>query len=189
MRMDTLIVGLVCLVAGFLGGYFFDVSTAPEPGTGQTSQVQQQDNSNVKLQGEIAQLERVVAQDPANREAWVALGHTYFDSKEHLKAIDAYDRALALKGNDPDVLVDQGTMYRRMGWFDKAIANYDKALGLNPEHKNALFNKGVVYRYDLEDFEGAVAAWELFLQKNPNYPDAANMRKQIEFMKAHPPTK
>lgn len=185
MRIDTLVVGLVCLVIGFLGGYFFDSSSSKVTPQGQ----QVQDNSTpgqMDLQRKIADLEALLAREPDNRQAWVALGNQFFDAEQPMKAVDAYDRALALKGSDPNVLVDQGVMYRRLGWFDKAIGNFNKALEINPQHPQALYNRGIVYRYDLNDFKNAALSWRQLLEISPNAPGAAQLRKEVEFLESHP---
>ena len=79
-----------------------------------------------EIQAQITTLQSVVARDPKNAQAWVQLGNDYFDTHQPQKAIEAYGRALELKPNDPDVLTDQGVMYRDLGQYDKAIANFEK---------------------------------------------------------------
>ncbi len=131
-------------------------------------------------------LQGIVAKEPGNRNAWVQLGHNYFDSEQPMKAIDAYGKALAIDDRDPDILTDQGVMFRRVGWYDKAIANFVKASEIDPTHQQSLYNLGIVYRYDLKDFSKAVAAWEKLLALNPSASGAAQLRKEIEFLKNHP---
>ncbi len=183
MRIDTLIVGLVCLTIGFLGGYFFD-STAPQV----TPQAQQQGGaapSKIDQQKQIADLEQLLSREPDNYRAWVALGNAYYDTDQPMKSAEAYDRALALNDKDPNVIVDQGTMYRRLGWFDKAIANFDRALSIDPNHQQALYNSGVVYRYDLNEFKQAAKKWRKLLELAPNAPGSDQLKKEVEFLETH----
>jgi Flp pilus assembly protein TadD len=49
-----------------------------------------------------------------------------------MEAIDACDNTLVLDGNDPNILTDQGIMYRRIGWFDNAIENFTEANQVDP---------------------------------------------------------
>jgi len=70
----------------------------------------------VNLQQTIKMLEGIVANDPTNRNAWAELGHNYFDSDQPVKAIEAYDKALALGPDDPNILTDQGVMFRSCVW-------------------------------------------------------------------------
>ena len=82
---------------------------------------------NADAQNQLARLEALVRTDPKNHDAWVSLGNLYFDTHQAQRAVDAYGKALALKPNDPNVLTDQGGMYRELTQFDKAIANFQKA--------------------------------------------------------------
>lgn len=137
----------------------------------------------VNFQEDIRILEGVVAKDPNNRNAWVQLGHKYFDSQQPMKAVDAYDKALAMDSNDPNVLTDQGVMFRQLGWYDKAIENFKKANELNPKHIQSLFNLGIVYRYDLQDLPNAIESWEKYLKLNPGGQGAAQVQRELEALK------
>jgi cytochrome c-type biogenesis protein CcmH/NrfG len=101
---------------------------------------------------QIAMAKQIVAKDPKNVQGWVSLGNLYFDSFKAVgdpqraqASVDAYGNALALKPNDPDVLTDQGVMYRDLGKSDKALANFLKASQVDPNHMQSLMNAGVVY--------------------------------------------
>ncbi len=131
-------------------------------------------------------LEEVVAREPDNRNAWVRLGHNYFDSDQPVKAIDAYARALEIDDNDPNVLTDQGIMFRRVGWFDKAIVNFEKASSIDTRHQQSLYNLGIVYRYDLKKFAPAIVAWERFIAINPIGPGADKVRSELKYLKQQP---
>jgi hypothetical protein len=92
----------------------------------------------------IAIAKQLVAQNPKDVQAWISLGNDYFDSHQAQAAIDAYTNALAIDPKNPDVLTDQGVMYRELGQYDKAVANFLKANQLAPAHMQSLFNAGVV---------------------------------------------
>ena len=142
--------------------------------------------ATVNYQQQISMLEGIVAKEPNNRNAWVQLGHAYFDTDQAMKAIEAYDKVLELDGNDPNILTDQGVMFRRLGWFDKAITNFEKASGIAPNHLQSLYNLGIVYRYDLQDFPKAIEVWERFIRINPEGPGAAQVRAEIDALRGSP---
>lgn len=179
---ETLLLVVIAFVAGLLVGILVSkgskgpvsspVATPPAP--------------LVDHKKEIALLEKITVSDPGNREAWVKLGHNYFDSDQPMKAIEAYGKALDIDSNDPDVLTDQGIMFRRVGWFDKAIENFIKASRLDPNHAQSLYNLGIVYRFDLKDFPKAKEAWTKFLSLNPSGPGADQVRAELKVMEAHP---
>ncbi len=139
----------------------------------------------VNHQQQITMLEGIVSREPENRNAWVQLGHNFFDANQPMKAIDAYGKALELEANDANILTDQGVMYRRVGWYDKAITNFEKANALDRSHQQSLYNLGVVYRYDLQDFEKAIDAWSRFIALNPSGAGIDQIKAELEFLKSH----
>ncbi len=137
-----------------------------------------------EVQARITTLQSIVARDPRNVQAWVELGNAFFDTRQPQKSVEAYGRALELKPDDPNVLTDQGVMYRELGQFDKAIANFEKANKAEPSHVQSLFNMGIVYSQDLKKPEKAVAAWNKVIQVAPQSPQAAQARQLIAELQA-----
>jgi len=184
MKKETILFVAVALTAGILIGVIVTNSkndsspTVPAANLVPVPLLKQQQQTTI--------LEGIVAREPDNRNAWIKLGHDYFDSDQPVKAIEAYARALELNGNDPDVLTDQGVMYRRLGWFDKAINNFEKANKIDNNHQQSLYNLGIVYRYDLQDFAKAIATWERFIAINPSSSGAEQIRSELELLKKHP---
>lgn len=161
---------LLCLVIGFLGGIVFSVykspGQAPSSGT-PTVQPQQSQGISPDMAKQFLELEREVAANPKNVEAWTQLGHLYFDTNQIKKAINAYNKSLELNPDDPDVLTDLGVMYRRDGDPAQAVATFDRAIAVNPLHETSRFNKAIVLLYDMKDKEGAIKAWEELIKANP----------------------
>ncbi len=184
MKKETLLFVIIALAVGILVGVIFsnskkESSSSAPAGTSMPAPA-------VNHQQQITMLEGIVAKDPDNRNAWVQLGHNFFDSDQPMKAIDAYEKALELGAADPDILTDQGVMYRRVGWFDKAIKNFESAYELDNNHQQSLFNLGIVYRYDLQNFDKAIESWEKFMANNPTGPGADQIRAELEMLKKHP---
>ncbi|MEW6593927.1 MAG: tetratricopeptide repeat protein [Thermodesulfobacteriota bacterium] len=170
VKKETLyLVACACLLIGFLGGIVFSVYKAPAPGPqgGTASQQEGAGQLTPEQMNAMLNLEREVAANPNNGEAWTQLGHLYFDSNQPQKAIKAYTRSLAINPNDANVLTDLGVMYRSNNEPKKAIESFDKAIAVDPRHETARFNKGVVLLYDLKDKEGAIKIWEELVALNP----------------------
>ena len=172
VKKEVMYIGIgVALVVGVLIGIVYNSS---QNKTGQLS-VQRQSVSPAQMQSGITPdqarnimvLEQRVAGDPQDLEAWVQLGHTYFDANRPNKAILAYEKSLNLKPNDAGVLTDLGVMYRRAGRAQDAINSFDKAIAVDPRHEQSRFNKGIVLMNDLGDVSGAISTWEGLLQVNP----------------------
>ena len=133
--------------------------------------------------GLIEEYRTILAEDPTNLAAVIALGNAYFDSAQWGDAVRMYERAVELDPRNADVITDLGTAYRNLGKPDRAIAEYRRALGLEPAHLNARYNLGVVYAYDLKDYARAIRLWEDLLRLAPNYPEAKAIQAHITAIK------
>jgi cytochrome c-type biogenesis protein CcmH/NrfG len=186
MKKETLLIVAVTLVAGFIVGLLVSEKTSG-PNLPAATGAPSTSAPTVNLQQKIAELKIIVAADPANFQAWTALGNEYFDGNQFMDAIEAYDKALAIQPNSPNVLTDQGVMFKRLGWFDRAIGNFNKANEIDPSHATSVYNLGVVYRYDLQDFPKAVDAWTRFLEISPTGPGSDRVRQDLEILRTQPP--
>ena len=138
---------------------------------------------SAEVQARISRAEAAVLADPKNHDAWLSLGNDYFDIHQAQKSVDAYSKALALKPGDPNVLTDQGVMYRELGKFDKALANFQKANQLQPTHVQSLFNIGVVYSTDLNKPDEAAKAWNKVIALAPASEQAGQAKQMLSQMK------
>jgi tetratricopeptide (TPR) repeat protein len=134
--------------------------------------------------GLIEEYRTILAEDPHNRAATIALGNAFYDTGNWKEAIAYYERALRLEPHDPDILTDLGTCYRNIGIPDRAIEQYRRALQYNPGHLNARYNLGVVYAYDKKDQASAIREWEELLRVAPGFHHADVMRQAIKSFRA-----
>jgi cytochrome c-type biogenesis protein CcmH/NrfG len=170
VRKETFwLITLLALAVGFFGGVLFAVlksDSGAVPGRPQAqapqAQVATPDRTNM-----IVSLEDETAKNPQNTKAWVQLGNEYFDSDQYEKAIWAYRKSLELEPNRANVWTDLGVMYRRSGKPQEALEAFDKAIEADPKHEPSRLNKGIVLLHDMQDFDGAIAAWEALLAVNP----------------------
>jgi len=128
-------------------------------------------------------LRTIVEKDPNNWAAWTKLGNFYFDNNQYAEAIEAYTKALELNPNNPDIITDRAIMYRKIKNFTMAADEFRRAAEMDPNHLNSATNLGLVLRWDLEDFEGAIQAWEMALKRNPPPEQANQIRREIETLK------
>jgi len=103
---------------------------------------------NPALRQRITELEGALAKDPGNADLLVQLGNTAYDAEDWRLAVDAYERSLKVRGDDPNILTDLGVSYRSLGESDKALSMFDRALKVEPGHWQATFNKIVVLGID-----------------------------------------
>ena len=183
MKKETIFFGVVALIVGVLVGV---IVTNARKSDRNTSSAPISSAPAVNAGQQLTMLEGIVAREPSNRNAWVQLGNAYFDANQPMKSIDAYDKALAINANDPNVLTDQGIMFRKLGWTDKAVNAFEKAYKVDSNHAQSLFNLGVVYRYDLQDFAKAKETWERYLKINSSGPGADQVRAELDFINSQP---
>jgi len=133
----------------------------------------------------ILALEKEVSANPGNVDAWTELGHHFFDSHQHEKAIEAYRKALALRPDNANIWTDMGVMYRDIGKSSEALAAFDKAMQIDPRHEVSRFNKGIVLMMDMGDHKGAVETWEELLKINPSAkaPNGEPIKELLEKMR------
>ncbi len=186
MKKESIVFVIIALIVGMLGGYLiFSIGSSKDvvpTGGG----VPVGSGSAADYQQRIMTAEKIVAGDPKNRQAWVQLGNDYFDTGQPQKAITAYGKALELKPDDPNVLTDQGVMFRQAKQFDQAIANFEKAQQINPNHLQSLYNMGLVYSEDLKQNDKAIKTWSRFLEIDSTSPTAQQIKGMIEQLKANP---
>lgn len=183
VKKQTLYISIaVSLVIGFLVGVIYSDRSSGPGGQFVQQQGQQQAVQQDQWAQKIASLQFAAQQNPNNAETWTQLGHAYFDTNQPAKAIEAYNKSLAIIPGNVPVLVDLGVMYRRNSQFDKAIEVFDQALELQPGFEQALFNKGVVLYNDLGDTKGAVLVWKELLTINPGAqgPNGALVSDMVE---------
>lgn len=180
MNKENIIFGIAGLIIGLLIGIMVSGKTDGNSGKHNSASAQHATVNTAQLNTGIAELEAIVAKDPANLQAWITLGDNYFDAHNPQKAVQAYEKALEINPDNPDVLTDQGVMLRELGFFDRALSNFEKANKINPQHLQSLFNQGIVYNFDLNQPDKAKAVLELLISREPNSPMAQQARGLLE---------
>lgn len=161
-KQTAMIIAAISFLIGFFTGVGFAVYKAnPDP------VVSSSPNTEINYSQMAKDLVNEVVDNPQNTNAWIQLGHIYFDTDKYDQAINAYEKALELNPNNADVLTDLGIMYRRINQPRKALEKFNKAITVDPKHENSRINKGIVLMNDLGDQDGAVQAWEELLEINP----------------------
>jgi tetratricopeptide (TPR) repeat protein len=84
----------------------------------------------------IAKMEEAVSLKPEFAAAYQALARLYARTKDHTKAIDSANKALAISGDDPDMFAILAEQYAASGQKEKAAEFRKKA----PADANLLFN-------------------------------------------------
>jgi tetratricopeptide (TPR) repeat protein len=119
VKKQTLYLTIIAaLVIGFVGGVGYSVYRSPAVNADPHAH-QQQQAAEI-----IASLEKATEQNPKDGNAWVQLGHAYFDTGQAPKAIAAYLKALELLPGDLNVMTDLGVMYHQDKQHGKANGRF-----------------------------------------------------------------
>jgi len=114
----------------------------------------------------------------------VASGNSYYDRKNWPRAIEAYEKAIALGTDNSDVRTDLGNAYRFSDQPQKALEQYEIAQKQDPQHENSLFNQGGLYAFSLNQPEKALDIWRECLARFPQSPNAPKTRDLISEVEA-----
>ncbi len=110
--------------------------------------------------------------------AYYNRGLAYWRKGAFVRAIEDYDKAIALNPNDALAYANRGVAYRKKGEVDRAIADYDMAIALNPNDAAAYFNRGLAY-YEKGDEDQAIADFRKVLEIEPSDQDAKEGLKRL----------
>jgi tetratricopeptide (TPR) repeat protein len=133
---------------------------------------------------DIDQLKAIVSKNPRDVEHLIQIGNQYFDINRPTESIEYYEKALLIDSTNPFVLTDCAAMYERLGESEKALAYIDKALALKPDLPQAYFNRGLVLYHHKNDAQGAITAWQKFIEIVGDTAQANIARKQIAAVQA-----
>lgn len=113
-------------------------------------------------------LEQARRRDPSNYVIWKNLGISYDELKNVPKAIEAYERSLALNPNQPDVRNAVAILKRPRKGPDKKLPDLKLDGDLTEAQKMA---KVGLTRERLSDETGAIDAYKRSLAMDPNQPE------------------
>jgi cytochrome c-type biogenesis protein CcmH/NrfG len=179
--------GIVCLLVGFILGFFVNESTrAPGHlgGDESSSTALPDDHPSPELLEKLGQLMEQVRENPEDRVSMVQLGNSFYDMGRFDSAIEWYQRALELDSSDIDVLTDLGTAYLYTGDRKSALEQFQRSLEIDGNHPQTLQNIGVAY-FSAGEYKEAVKAWEKLIQVHPDYVRADEIKEQIETARLH----
>lgn len=130
----------------------------------------------------VAQLEAELQRNPNEPEGWRLLGRSYLSLDRFADARTAFEQALKLAPDDPDLLVEnaQARLYadpqKRLD--ATAIGQIERALAINPQHQRARWFLGVSQRQQGRPADAA-STWEPLLAQ-VDAATAATLRTQID---------
>jgi arylsulfatase A-like enzyme/tetratricopeptide (TPR) repeat protein len=85
----------------------------------------------------LAMLEEAVRKDPEIVDAWLLMGNAYASRREFTRALQCFQRALALKPDYDLAVMNMANVYRDLGRPADAVVGLQRLLAINPNHLQA----------------------------------------------------
>lgn len=109
---------------------------------------------------QITAYKKRLEENPEDLEALIYLGNANYDIQRFEKAIEYYDRALAIDERNTHVRTDLASSLRQIGQVDSAVEQLQRVLDQDPNQEVALYNLGVILLNDRGDIEEARKSWK-----------------------------
>jgi tetratricopeptide (TPR) repeat protein len=114
----------------------------------------------------IEQLRRAVELDPQHPDAYYNLGIALTRTGQTSEAIAQYETAIRLRPHYARARFNLANLLARDHAFDQAIERFEESIAIDPDLMEGYRNLGAAKHY-LEDWAGAIAAWQRGLRRNP----------------------
>jgi len=130
----------------------------------------------------VEKLAERLQQEPDNAEGWMLLGRSYATLNQFDNAAAAYEQALRLTGDHPQVLTDFADMriMANGGQFTaESVALLERALAVDADNPKAMWLMGH-WKYQNNDYRAALDYWQrTSAQLPPNSENAIAINQQI----------
>lgn len=147
--------------------------------------------ANADMPELVANLAQRLRENPDNGEGWALLGRSYMFLEQPGEAAQAFAKAHALLGDEPDLLVDYANALAMQAGGDlrgPAATLLEKALDQSPDNSRALWLAGLAAAQRGDD-EQAGRYWRRLLQQlDPEGEDAATIRARLTELSGEKPT-
>ncbi|RMH18378.1 MAG: hypothetical protein D6696_13315 [Acidobacteria bacterium] len=128
---------------------------------------------------EVRALRQRLEEDPNDREALRRLAGLQFQISNWSRAIELFERLLALEPNDVVTMTDLGVSYRGAGQLDRALELFRRAYETDPSYWQAAFNEAYVLGFDRGDWAAAQRVVDELQARQPDNADVARLAEEI----------
>ncbi len=128
-------------------------------------------------------LESALGDDPANEKVYLYLGIVYQQLGDTKKAIDVLQKGLAIASSWKDLFYyNIGNDMFSGSDYASAADMYTRAIAVNKDLPDAYLNRANT-RLKLQQWDGAVSDYTLYLQLRPQDPQRPNIEKIIALLR------
>jgi tetratricopeptide (TPR) repeat protein len=136
-----------------------------------------------KYEEAVAAIQEWLRHAPNSADARLALSQAYTELGDEEAAATEMEAALATGAEDPESHYNMGMMMVDSGDVEGGIAEMEMAVQLRPVFPLAHKNLGYVYART-QEYQKAIDHFELFLEQDPDSPDAADVQQFIDALKS-----
>jgi arylsulfatase A-like enzyme/Tfp pilus assembly protein PilF len=129
--------------------------------------------NDAELDAAMGMLKEVLKEDPKVIDAWFTLGNMAGRRGRHEEAITHYKRALALKADDEEAVINMAHAYRKLGRDDDALVGFRRFLELDPKNAQVHYEIAQIM-IDRAEYVTAAAELEAALAVEPKMAAARN---------------
>jgi cytochrome c-type biogenesis protein CcmH len=170
----VLLVAVVVAVAA--GGYLWKRGGQPQADAGAPTEAAAGDQAatphpttSEQIAAMVDKLAQRMKEQPNDAEGWAMLARSYSVLGRHPEALVAYEKAVALRKDDPTLLADYAdslAVKNNHKLDGEPMKLVERALKLDPKNIKALSLAGTA-AFDRKDYAGAVKQWEKVVAIGP----------------------
>ncbi|WP_299603655.1 SIR2 family protein [uncultured Aquimarina sp.] len=119
-------------------------------------------NTKKRIDKSLEIRKKIESLSPNESENFERIGAIYFYKKKYMKAIEYYDRAIAINSKRALYYNERGITKDALKKYVEAIKDYDKAIEINSQNSSYYFNRGLAkdelkkYSEAIEDYNKAI---------------------------------
>lgn len=145
------------------------IPVATPPDASMTQSMAEHSMMAGELESLLDALKAKLEKNPGDGNGWALLARSYVEVKRHKDAVAAYEQAVKVIPNDPQLLTDYADALavvnnRNLAGKPEELVN--QALQLDPHHVKALMLAGTA-AFDRKDYKQAISFWERLQQSLP----------------------
>lgn len=133
---------------------------------------------NLDWKNEISFFENTLKHSPKNARLYLNLGNTYFEKRQFDKALEQYQKSIAVNANNPEAYGNIGALYMGKGNLKEAENHLKKAIGLNFVQPIAHYNLARAYEMSGRRNE-AIEELEISVKQLPQFYQASNLLGEL----------
>ena len=124
------------------------------------------------------------SKSPRDQDHW-SIANAFQNAGDYRQAIENYERALAIRQDYPEALLNLGNTYYRLKRYTDALEYYESVLDIHPESVEALNNIAACY-LAMENPESARVPAHRAVALRPDYPLGGRTLAEYYFKTGHP---